>query len=160
MVPSSFSKFRITNKCFLNVSFLYFWCARGYRMSWRLAFDSPAIHNKQQTTNNQPSANTHDTKTNKPPTTHPRADTGATTSNNQQTNNYQPSANTDDTKTDKPRPQSFVDQATQQTADTRATHNMTSCVALVSAVCCWLFQPKAKDQGTHAQVARRDVRST
>ena len=51
-------------------------------MSWRLAFDSPPINNKQPTTsqptNNQPTANTHDTKTNKLPTTHPKADTGAT----------------------------------------------------------------------------------
>ena len=58
------------------------WCAGGYWMSWRLAFDSPPINNKQPTTsqptNNQPTANTHDTKTNKLPTTHPKADTGAT----------------------------------------------------------------------------------
>ena len=58
------------------------WCAGGYWMSWRLAFASPPIDNKQPTTNqptnNQPTANTHDTKTNKFPTTHPKADTGAT----------------------------------------------------------------------------------
>ena len=58
------------------------WRLGGYWMSWRLAFDSPPMNNKQPTTSqpthNQPTANTHDAKTNKLPTAHPKADTGAT----------------------------------------------------------------------------------